>query len=272
MTEIAASPVTLALAPRFSIGRTLSLSFAVLWRNLWRLSAVALALTTLQAAIEFYVPIAGTGLLGLSIALLIFALVTSPVTVAAVQHVRGVRPTLAGMLAGGLRRLVRVCIGTAILFFVLIMPPSVLLTFGTALGLPTVLMLLLIGIAAVYVLAILVMWFVAVPVLVTEDVGILSCFRRSRYLTRGHRWGMLAVALVLATMVFAMMMIAMTVHFSLIANAPVQMMLHPWLSLTIAPLGAFSSLMTAIIPAVAYHLLQAEREGAGADVLARVFE
>ena len=272
MTDIAASPPVLAAAPRFSTGRTLSLSFAVLWRNLWRLSAVAVAVTALQAAMEFYVPASGTGLVSVGAALLMFAVVTAPVTVAAVQHVRDGRPTFAGMLRDGLRRIVHVSIGAAILFFVLLVPSGGLLTLGTALGLPEILLLLLIGLAAVYVFAMFAMWFVAMPVLVTEDVGILSSFRRSRYLTRGHRWAVLALALVLVTIVVATMMIATILRLSLIAYAPAQMMLSPWLSLTIVPLGAFSSLMTAIIPAVAYHLLQAEREGAGTDVLARVFD
>jgi hypothetical protein len=176
------------------------------------------------------------------------------------------------VLLGGLRRLVRVCIGAVILFFGLLVPPSLLLTLGTALQLPTFVLLLLIAIAAVYVLAILAMWFVVMPVLVTENVGIFSSFRRSHYLTRDHRWGTLALALILAVIVLGMMMIALTVRLSFIGSATVQMMLYPWLSLVVVPLGAFSALMTAIIPAVAYHLLQAEREGAGADVLARVFE
>jgi hypothetical protein len=270
--DIAAPPPVLATAPRFSIGRTLSLGFVVLWRNLWRLSAVALTVSAMQAAIEFYAPIANTGLLSLGVALLMFALVTSPVTAAAVQYVRGDRPTLAGMLRGGLRRLVRVAIGAVMLFFGLLVPPGLFLVLGTALQLPTFLLLLLNAIAAIYALAVLAMWFVTMPVLVAEDVGVFSSFRRSRYLTRDHRWGTLALALILAVMVFVMMTIALTVRLSFVVSAPMQMMLHPWLSLTMIPLNAFSSLVIAIIPAVAYHLLQTEREGAGADALARVFE
>jgi hypothetical protein len=272
VTDIASSPLALALALRFSIGRTLSLTFAVLWRNFWRMSAVALAVTALRVAIEFYVPVVLTGLLSIGVALLMFALVICPVTVATVQHVRGGRPTFADMLRGALRRIVRVSIGTLILFLALFVPPGALLALGAALGLPEILLLLLTGIVTVYALAIFTMWFVAVPVLVTEEVGILSSFRRSRYLTRGHRWGVLALALVLAVIVFAMMTIAMTVRLSLIVNAPIQMMMHPWLSLANVPLGAFSSLMAAIVPAVTYCLLQAEKEGAGTDLLARVFE
>ena len=69
-----------------------------------------------------------------------------------------------------------------------------------------------------------------------------------------------------------MAMIATTLRLNLVVYAPVQMMLYPWLSLTLVPLGAFSSLMIAIVPAVAYHLLQAEKEGGGVEVLARVFD
>lgn len=53
MTDIATSPLTLALALRFSIGRTPSLSFTALWRNVWRMSAVAVVITALHAAMEF---------------------------------------------------------------------------------------------------------------------------------------------------------------------------------------------------------------------------
>lgn len=177
MAVVAASPSALAAAPRFSIGRTLSVGFTVLWRNLWRLSAVALAVTALRVAIEFYAPIAGTGPLGIGVALLTFALATCPVTVAAVQHARGGGPTFADMLDGLLRRIVRVSIGTVILFFPLLVPPGRLLALGAALELPEILLLLLTGIAAVYVFAIFGMWFVTAPVLVAEKVGILSSFR-----------------------------------------------------------------------------------------------
>lgn len=261
-----------ALAPRFSIGRTLSLSFAALWRNLWRMSAVALSVTALHIAIEFYAPAASIGLPGIGVALLVFAVVTAPLVVAVLQHLHGGRPTFAGILHGGLRRIVRVFIGTAILLFVAIVPSSGLVTLAALLGLPEILLAVPIGVATIYVLAILAMWFVVVPVLVAEQVGILSSFRRSRHLTRGHRWAVLALALVLSVMVVALAMIATTVRLSLVVNAPMQMMLYPWLSLTLVPFSAFASLMTAIIPAVTYHLLQAEKEGGGSDVLARIFD
>ena len=98
MTDIATSPLTLALALPFSIGRTLSLSFTALWRNVWRMSAVAVVITALHAAMAFYVPASSTGLLGVGAALLMFAVVTAPDTVATVQHVRGGRPKFSGML------------------------------------------------------------------------------------------------------------------------------------------------------------------------------
>ena len=271
-----ASPRALALAPRFSIGRTLSLSFTVLWRNRWRMFAIGLAVMVLQTAIEEYVLVAaGDTLLGAGIsilgALVLIALVNAPITVGALQHLRGERPTLVGMFRGGMRRIGHVLIG-AVLWVIAILVPSVAsLAAGIWIGLPA---LLLIGGACVFGLSVLVVWFVLIPVMVAEDVRILSSFGRSRQLTSGHRWGVLGVALVLAAILVAMVMLGATLTYALFAIAPVQAMILPRLSLSLAvtPIGTFSSLMTAIIPAVSYHLLQAEKEGGGTDVLARVFD
>lgn len=40
-------------------------------------------------------------------------------------------------------------------------------------------------------------WFAAIPVRIAEGAGILACFKRSAELTRGHRWKILAVFLLL---------------------------------------------------------------------------
>lgn len=273
MTDIATSPLTLARAPRFSIGRTLSLSFVVLWRNLWRMFAIGLAVMLLQVAIEEYVVAVADNLLGAGVSILgalaLIALVTALVTVGTLQHLRRGRPTLVGMLRGGLHRIVRVLIGAALWVIAILMPSVAALVAGTLIGLPAP---LLVGGACVFGLSVLVVWFVIIPVLVAEDVPILSSFRRSSQLTSGHRWGVLGVALVLAAILVAMVMLGATLTFALFAVVPLQAMILPWLSIAVIPLGAFSSLMTAIIPAVAYYLLQAEKEGGGVEVLARVFE
>ena len=268
-----APPRALALAPRFSIGRTLSLTFAVLWRNLGRMSVVALAVSALQVAIEIYVQLPedsyASPLISFVAALILFALVSAPVSFATLQSLRGHRITIADMLVGGLRRVVRVFIGATLWLLVLLAVPIALLVVGVWLHLPGI---LLAGTAGIYLLAILAIWFVVVPVLVAEDVRLLSSFRRSGHLTGDHRWGVLALVLLLAAMAVAMVTIAMSVRLALIAHAPMPMVMYPWASLAIVPLGAFSSLMTGIVPAVAYHLLQAEKEGGGVEVLARVFE
>jgi hypothetical protein len=273
VTDIAALPRALALAPRFSIGRTLSLSFAVLWRNLWRMFAIGLAVMLLQTAIEAYVAAASDNLLGAGIsilgALVLIALVSTPVTIGTLQHLRGGRPTLVGMLRGGLRRVGRVLIGAALWVIAILVPTIAALVAGTWIGLPAP---LLVGGACVFGLSVLVVWFVLIPVMVAEDVRMLSSFGRSRQLTSGHRWGVLAVVLTLAAILLAMVMLATILNFALFAFAPVQAVMFPWLSIAAIPIGAFSSLMTAIIPAAAYHLLQAEKEGGGVEVLARVFD
>jgi hypothetical protein len=277
VTDIATSPPALALAPRFSIGRTLSLSFAVLWRNLWRMFAIGLAVMLLQMAIEEYVVLAAADLLGAGIsilgALVLIALVNASVTVGTLQHLRGERPTLAGMLRGGLRRIGRALIGAVLWVIAILLPSVAALAAGIWIGLPA---LLLIGGACVFGLSVLVVWFVLIPVMVAEDMRILSSFGRSRQLTSGHRWGVLGVALILAAILATIMMLGVALdyatYYALLTFAPLQATMLPWLSLVAVPFGAFSSLMTAIIPAVTYHFLQAEKEGGGTDVLARVFD
>jgi hypothetical protein len=266
-------PHALALAPRFSIGRTLSLSVAVLWRNLWRMFAIGLAVMLLQAAIEENVAAAAGNLLGAGIsilgALVLLALVNAPITIGTLQHLRGGRPTLVGMLRGGLRRIGRVLIGAALWVIAILVPTVAVLAAGTWIGLPAP---LLVGGACAFGLSVLVVWFVLIPVMVAEDVRVLSSFGRSGQLTSGHRWGVLGVVLILAAFLVAMVMLAAILNFALLALAPVQAVMFPRLSIAALPIGAFSSLMTAIIPATAYHLLQAEKEGGGVEVLARVFE
>jgi hypothetical protein len=269
-----ASPRARTLAPRFSIGRTLSLSFAVLWRNLWRMFAIGLAVMVLQTAIDEYVLVAagdtllgaGLGILG---ALVLIALVGASITVGALQHLRGGGPTLVGMLRGGLRRIGRVLIGAALWVIAILVPTVAALVAGTWIGLPAP---LLVGGACVFGLSVLVVWFVLIPVMVAEDVRMLSSFGRSSQLTSGHRWGVLGVVLILAAILVAMAMLGAILDFALFAFAPVQAVMFPWLSIAAIPIGTFSSLMIAIIPAAAYHLLQAEKEGGGVEVLARVFE
>jgi hypothetical protein len=277
VTDIATSPLALAPAPRFSIGRTLSLTFAVLWRNLWRMSVVAVAVTALQLAIELYVPLDDDSVIdpfvgffaNLLNSAVLLALAASPVAFATLQHLGGNPTTFAGMLGGGLRRVVRVLIGGGLWLLALLLPSTGLLIAGLWLGLPEILML---AGAGIYILAVFSVWFVVVPVLVAEDVRLLSSFGRSGRLTRDHRWGVLALALILIAVIVAMMAIAWSLHLALVVYAPVPMMLYSWGSLVAIPFGAFSTLMTAIIPAVAYHLLRTEREGGAAETVARVFD
>jgi hypothetical protein len=271
MADITASPGTLTATPRFSIGRTLSLSFAVLWSNLWPLSVIAIAVTTGQVALELSVPLTGYRSLVLLLAgLVAFALITAPVTYATLQHLRGRRLTLAGMLAGGMARLGRVLVGAIIVAFVLIVPIGALLALLPWIGSPELLMF---GLTAAFFLTILVIWFVLMPVLVAEDVRLLSSFGRSRRLTSGRRWATLALALLLSATIFAVMTIAYILRFVVLGYA-----LDLFIAYSVAPsmpaipLSAFASLLTAIVPTVAYHLLRAEKEGVGADTHAGVFE
>ncbi len=100
-----------------------------------------------------------------------------------------------------------------------------------------------------------------IPLVTVERLGPVPAMRRSWALTRGHRWTLFftAVVLVLASMGIA------------ILGALLQIV--PLLGL-IASLGVHAAAVALLIvgPAVAYHDLRVQKEGAASDQLARVFE
>jgi hypothetical protein len=120
------------------------------------------------------------------------------------------------------------------------------------------------------------MWFVATSVCVVEQLGPFSSMGRSRELTRGHRWKILALILltlipsgIVATIVGAVVLAAlgMAVYWGL----------SPALS---EPFGQFVGLLWsaiwtafyAILAVVIYHDLRVAKDGVDTDQIAAVFE
>jgi hypothetical protein len=137
---------------------------------------------------------------------------------------------------------------------------------------------LLIGLASVLLLfpgmMLYMMWFVATPVCVVEQLGPFASMARSRELTKGHRWkifGMLLLLLIPALVVGAIVgaaAIAVTGGFLTLANA---------LATTVGQIVnlAWNAVWTAffaILIVVAYHDLRVAKEGVDTDQIAAVFE
>jgi hypothetical protein len=161
----------------------------------------------------------------------------------AFQNMRGREVSLAESLQVGLRRfwpilgmafLVALLAGLAVLAF--IFPALILAT----------------------------MWFVAAPACVVEQLGPWASLRRSRELTKGHRWkifGLMIVLLIISAIAGSTITAALTaIGGNLLAMVGTVLWNGAW--------GAFS----AIAVVVTYHDLRAAKEGIDIDQIAAVFD
>ena len=118
------------------------------------------------------------------------------------------------------------------------------------------------------------MWFVATPVCVVERLGPFASMGRSRELTKGHRWklfGMLLLLLIPALIIGAIIgviAVAATGSFLTLASAMAttvgQIVNLAW--------NAVWTAFFAILIVVTYHDLRVAKEGVDTDQIAAVFE
>jgi hypothetical protein len=184
-------------------------------------------------------------------------IVAGALTYGVVMELQGQRASLGAGIATGFRRFLP-ALGTGILL--------VLCMAGLAavVGLPLALVsrdLAMLGgaIAAVWVLSML---YVAIPASVIERPGIMGALSRSRFLTKGHRFALFALYLFLQIINYGL-------ERAYLAIAAHDAQLYVYLEIAGELLfGALGAVMTA----VAYYYLRAEREGTSAAELAAVFD
>ncbi len=105
-------------------------------------------------------------------------------------------------------------------------------------------------------------YWVAVPVAVVERPGLVASLARSAQLTRGDRFRVLALVLVLQLLQVAAAFLVMLVV------GPRAVSIGVWATLSVTVLlGALG----AVVSSVAYHDLRVAREGVGVEELIRVF-
>ena len=110
-------------------------------------------------------------------------------------------------------------------------------------------------------------WCVAIPVVVQEREGVFDGMSRSRFLTRGSRWALFALFLILAILVW---IVQLVVGF---AGGLSTFLVGPYIG---GALGAgIASTVSVVImntaAAAAYVELRQAKEGTGIDELAQVF-
>lgn len=257
-----------ALAPdgvRFTIGRALSLSFGVMGRNFGPMALIAFTITAIQAAIDYLLTGDATGgessassILGV----VTYSLITAPVTYATFQDLRGAKASMADLFSRGFGRAGRVVAASFAFGLVLAVPIVVVAVIG---GFAGVSGFVLIAAGTIFALFVFVRWFVLVPVQVMEEGGFSRGFTRAAELGRNRRWTLLALMLVYLVMVAGIMFAMAAISF-LAPDSPIVV------GVMFVPIAAFSSVMGAILPAVVYYLLRAEKEGVGIDEIAKVFD
>jgi hypothetical protein len=197
----------------------------------------------------------GTGLLAVFLMIVLGTLSQAIVLYGAFQVMRGQPIDLAESARIGLRRFFPI-VGLAISMTFLIFLASLLLVVPG--------------------LILYVMWFVATPVCVVEQLGPFRSMGRSRQLTKGHRWKILGLQLLILipALVFGAIMGAVILAVSgtggFLATATA-------FSTTLGQVvnliwSAIWTAFYAIVIVVTYHDLRVAKEGVDTDQIVAVFE
>lgn len=117
-------------------------------------------------------------------------------------------------------------------------------------------------------------WSVAIPATVVERSGIMAAFGRSAFLTRGARWNILAIGLVMLVLYYAMSAVMGVVTVALTG--------FPGLNQGLSAFATLSTLLTAITTTIAtaaaaaiqtslYVELRDWKDGPAVDLLSDIF-
>ncbi|HEY2891601.1 MAG TPA: hypothetical protein VGJ31_13275 [Dongiaceae bacterium] len=251
-------------APQFSIGKVLGTSFAVIGRNIvpFLLLAIMISIPSIvirrmvgvdpqvyQAQINqqqtlYFASLSSLGSwISMFVSIVTSSLVTAALVYGTFQDLRGQRAAIGDLVGRGFSSLVPVVLA-AIAY-------SLLLIVGT-------IMLLVPGVILATAL------WVYVPAIVLEKAGVATSFRRSRTLTKGHRWAILGLYLIVLAVVLAVeFVLTLVLHVSLAALA------YHWAAI---PIQLLYLVFIAVMSAVGYYHLRAEKEGISVSEIATVFD
>jgi uncharacterized membrane protein len=108
------------------------------------------------------------------------------------------------------------------------------------------------------------MFYVALPVCVVERLGPIASMKRSAALTKGHRWKLFGILLVVALIAIVGSVVVSAVLTAVGGVTATIIGRFIWQAVT----GAFG----AVVAAVVYHDLRVAREGIDVDRMAAVFD
>jgi len=233
----------------FSVGKVLNRTFSVLSRNLLPFGVVT-AVANLPTLLLFRptggAPASGRAALmlfvGIIVAIILSALAEAIVLFGAFEDMRGRRVDLIASMKVGLSRFLPV-LGVALLVGLLAGLSAILLVFPAFI--------------------LMTMLFVAMPACIVEQLGPVNSLKRSSQLTKGNRWKIFGLWLLV--MVVAGVGSLIPKGIGIFGGPAVGLLLElVWNALT----GAFNAVMVV----VTYHDLRVAKEGVDTDQIASVFD
>lgn len=245
---------------QFSIGRVIGDSLGVYARNFVSFSVLALVIGVLSLLVSMYhlsqspqaaageMPdLSGAGI-DVLVSMLVNALTQAAIIYGTFQDLRGSRAGFTDCISRGLASVVPVIVG------------SLFLAIGVGIG---ALLFIIPGI----ILAL--MWWVYIPGIVVEGKGIFESFGRSRELTRGHRWHILGLLIVVVLLALAVGVVVGLVTVAIVTSST-----DPGFFSVIAQyvIDALVTAFSAVLVAVGYYYLRAEKEGVDVNEIASVFD
>lgn len=242
----------------FSVGQVLKRSFSTFFANFVPFCALALILYLPSLLLSFgsmgdlQGGLASPQYTAADFAVMALSLILSYILIGAlvygtVQHLSGQKAGLGDIVARGLARAVPVIV------------IAILLSIGVGIGFA---LLIVPGIFLVVV------WSVVIPAAVVERPGIFGSFKRSWELTKGYRWPVLGLLLIL----FVILLV-----FSLVTGAAAGFAIFFMDDLALVMvvnyvISALSGAFASVVVAVLYHDLRVAKEGVSTQQIAAVFD
>jgi len=233
---------------QFSFGTVISESFSVFFSNLVPFCIVALILMAPLLVYDLAIgtPTGGfspSQLLAFVIQSVLTQLLVATISFATFQYLRGQQVSIGECLSRGLS-LIAPVIGVAFLA-------------GLAVGIGMILLIIPGIIVAV-------MLWVAIPVAVVERPGVIESLKRSADLTKGQRWTIFGIVLVIG--------IILAVIGAILGGILVAAIGFTGLSIALWVLNAVFGAFSATTAAVGYYFLRATKEGIDIGDIAKVFD
>jgi hypothetical protein len=253
----------------YRIGRVLGDTFGVLGRNfglcfaltvifsgiptfayqLWmgnKIDAAVLAAETDPSqAFAFDAASVTGGLVAFVIYMVLASILNAALVRATIEDLNGQNPTFADTL------------GTALAVLLPIIGLSILAYIGMVVG------FMLLIIPGIYLL---VRWSASTPVLVHERLGVLASLKRSSELTKGSRWRIFGLLLILIVVVWILQVV-----LGLLALVITPLLGTVLATALVAVLSAVSTVILSIAVAVSYVELRYVKEGTDVKELAEIF-